>query len=97
MSLAQYSSGGTPLSVERLVLGTSDPNHLLVGCSEGSLRLFDLRASRQAALTLHPFGRQPLAGVAYEPNGKPGLLVSGAAGANTAGAWGRAGGLMYSG
>jgi hypothetical protein len=37
-------SGG-PVALERLSAGQSDPRLLLAGCSDGLLRLFDLRAS----------------------------------------------------
>ena len=75
------------------MLGSCDPNILLVGCSESSVRLFDLRASRHAALVLHPFGRQQLAGCVYEPNGRQGILVTGAP---LAGLQSLPGGLLYS-
>jgi hypothetical protein len=37
-------SGG-PVALDRLSAGQSDPRLLLAGCSDGLLRLFDLRAS----------------------------------------------------
>lgn len=41
------SSGaaGAPVALERLSAGQSDPRLLLAGCSDGLMRLFDLRAS----------------------------------------------------
>jgi hypothetical protein len=41
------SSGacGAPVALERLSAGQSDPRLLLAGCSDGLMRLWDLRAS----------------------------------------------------
>lgn len=38
-------ASGAPVALERLSAGQSDPRLLLAGCSDGIMRLFDLRAS----------------------------------------------------
>jgi hypothetical protein len=38
-------ASGAPVALERLSAGQSDPRLLLAGCSDGMMRLFDLRAS----------------------------------------------------
>ncbi|KAG1677758.1 hypothetical protein FOA52_001070 [Chlamydomonas sp. UWO 241] len=68
---------GTPPSVERIILGQSDLNLLLASCNDGAVRVFDVRNSRSPALCLSPFAQgTPAAGLAFEPNGRPGVLVA---------------------
>ncbi len=63
-----------PPCVERIVLGQTDPNVLLALCHDAVIRVFDVRNNRAPALTLQPFRQQP-AGIVYEPNCRPNLLV----------------------
>ncbi|MEW5306106.1 MAG: hypothetical protein WDW36_008599 [Sanguina aurantia] len=74
------SSGGgaasSSLCVERLALSAVDPNMMLSCCSDGTLRVFDLRSGRSPELILQPFGgRASVTGMALEPNGRKALVV----------------------
>ncbi len=77
--------GGGDVHVSALALAQSDPSQLLTACSDGLLRLFDVRSSGAAVCTVSA-GRGPLAGLVFEPNGRPGSIVVGtASGARRAG------------
>lgn len=65
----------SPPSVERIVLGQTDPNVMLASCHDAIIRVFDVRNNRAPVLQLQPF-RQPPVGIVYEPNGRPNLLVA---------------------
>ena len=68
----------SPPHVERILLGQTDPNLVLVSCNDSIVRLFDLRASgtgKSPVMTVQPY-KQPSTGLAFEPNHKPGLLIS---------------------
>ena len=74
-SVASGGSGAAPPTVDRIVLGQTDPNLLLASCSDAAVRVFDVRNNRQPALTLQPF-RQPPVGLAFEPNCRSNMLVA---------------------
>ncbi|KAG2445405.1 hypothetical protein HXX76_000027 [Chlamydomonas incerta] len=61
--------------VDQLLLSVLDPNILVPLCTDGTLRLFDLRAPASARLVLQPMGRAALAGAVLEPGGKQGTVV----------------------
>ena len=65
----------SPPSVERIVLGQTDPNVMLASCNDAVIRVFDVRNNRAPVLQLQPF-RTPPVGIVYEPNGRPNLLVA---------------------
>jgi WD40 repeat protein len=62
--------------VQALALAQSDSNQLLTSCSDGLLRLFDVRTSGAASCTISS-GRGALAGLVFEPNGRSGSIVVG--------------------
>lgn len=70
------SSLGCPVAVDRLSSAQTDPRLLLTSCSDGFLRLFDLRASLTPVATVHA-GKGGLAGMVLEPCGKPGTIITG--------------------
>ncbi|KAG2485410.1 hypothetical protein HYH03_015896 [Edaphochlamys debaryana] len=72
------AGGGTApatVGVEQLLHSVLDPNLLVPVCTDGTLRVFDLRASAAPRMVLQPLGRAPLVGSVLEPGGKPGLVV----------------------
>lgn len=70
------SSSGCPVAVDRLSCAQSDPRLLLASCSDGTLKLFDLRASLAPVASIHA-GKGGLAGMVLEPCGRPGTIVTG--------------------
>lgn len=73
---SSHGSSGCPVAVDRLSCAQSDPQLLLTSCSDGTMKLFDLRASITPALSIHA-GKGGLAGMVLEPCGKPGTIVTG--------------------
>ncbi|GFR43035.1 hypothetical protein Agub_g4039, partial [Astrephomene gubernaculifera] len=71
------TGGAAPVStgVEQLLLSSLDPNLLAPVCTDGTLRVFDLRSATSPRLVLQPLGRSPLAGAVLEPGGRQGLVV----------------------
>lgn len=67
------SPGGT--GVDQLLLSSQDPNLLVPVCTDGTLRVFDLRAPAAPRMVLQPFGRAALAGAVLEPGGRSGVVV----------------------
>ncbi|KAL6745996.1 WD40-repeat-containing domain protein [Haematococcus lacustris] len=75
MTPSAATTGTMPVvAVDRIMLG-SDPSLLLAACNDATLRLFDIRASRVAAMVLAPF-KQPPAGVAFELAGRQGIIAA---------------------
>lgn len=75
---SSINSAGCPVAVDRLSAAQSDPRLLLTSCSDGLLRLFDLRASLAPVASIDA-GKGGLAGMVLEPCGKPGTIVTGIA------------------
>ncbi|GLI58486.1 hypothetical protein VaNZ11_000217 [Volvox africanus] len=67
------ASGGT--GVEQLLLSSLDPNLLVPVCTDGTLRIFDLRAPSAPRMLLQPLGRAALAGSVLEPGGRQCMMV----------------------
>lgn len=65
------------MAVDRLSVAQSDPALLLTSCSDGLLRLFDLRLAGSPVASVHA-GRGGIAGMQLEPCGRPGAIVTGA-------------------
>ncbi|KAF5835275.1 hypothetical protein DUNSADRAFT_7637 [Dunaliella salina] len=85
-SLIRTSTPGSlPVSVDRILLGAYSagssascmhPALLVAACSDATLRLYDVRTGNAGpAMMLQPF-RQPPAGVAVEPAGKPSIIAA---------------------
>lgn len=70
------SSSGCPVAVDRLSSAQSDPRLLLTSCSDGVMRLFDLRASLAPVISVQA-GKGGLAGMVLEPFGRPSTIVTG--------------------
>jgi hypothetical protein len=70
------SSSGCPVAVDRLSAAQSDPRLLLTSCSDGVMRLFDLRSSLAPVSSVQA-GKGGLAGMVLEPFGKPCTIVTG--------------------
>eukprot|EP00879_Flechtneria_rotunda_P031613 GHRR01034550.1.p1 GENE.GHRR01034550.1~~GHRR01034550.1.p1 ORF type:complete len:399 (+),score=147.66 GHRR01034550.1:297-1493(+) len=75
---SSHSSSACPVAVDRLSAAQSDPRLLLSSCSDGVLRLFDLRTSLAPVASIHA-GKGPLAGMVLEPCGRSGAVVTGRA------------------
>ena len=73
--MAASGAASAPPTVDRIILGQTDPNLLLASCNDAAVRVFDVRNNRQPALTLQPF-RQPAVGLVFEPNCRPNVLVA---------------------
>eukprot|EP00879_Flechtneria_rotunda_P020171 GHRR01021212.1.p1 GENE.GHRR01021212.1~~GHRR01021212.1.p1 ORF type:complete len:362 (+),score=131.40 GHRR01021212.1:165-1088(+) len=73
---SSHSSSACPVAVDRLSAAQSDPRLLLSSCSDGVLRLFDLRTSLAPVASIHA-GKGPLAGMVLEPCGRSGAVVTG--------------------
>ncbi|GLC71947.1 hypothetical protein PLESTF_001187700 [Pleodorina starrii] len=67
--------GGTGAGVEQLLLSVLDPNLLVPVCTDGTIRIFDLRAPAAPRMVLQPLGRSALAGTVLEPGGRQGMVV----------------------
>jgi regulator-associated protein of mTOR len=66
-----------PVAVERLSAGSVEQSLLLAGCSDGAMRLFDLRAPRSALHCLQAVGRgSSLVGMVLEPGGRHNTIVA---------------------
>ncbi|PNH07533.1 Regulatory-associated protein of TOR 1 [Tetrabaena socialis] len=70
---ASSSAGST--GVEQLLLSSLDPNMLVPVCTDGTLRVFDLRAPAAPRMVLQPLGRSALAGAVLEPGCRQGMIV----------------------
>jgi hypothetical protein len=63
------------VAIEKLSVAQSDPQLVLSSCSDGCLRLYDIRAPSPVATMA--IGPTPLAGMVLEPCGQPGSIVIG--------------------